>query len=223
MDCASSFAAFAAGLDLPVWGDDVDIVVGCAADHQLMFARHGNLHCLSRFRQRTFHVCHGCHLLFFLYQLQYNTITEPDVAPFQALHKEAFMLNTTEMRVSSGKRTQLLSITRQIVELVTRNGWQDGILTLFVPHTTAAVTINENADPDVARDMEWFSDELIPRSRHFHHSEGNSDAHVKASFFGSSLQVIVREGKLWLGTWQGIYFCEFDGPRERKVFIAFTC
>jgi secondary thiamine-phosphate synthase enzyme len=132
------------------------------------------------------------------------------------------MLSTAEMRVSSGKRTQLISITRQIVELVTRNGWQDGILTVYVPHTTAAVTINENADPDVARDMEWFSDELIPRSRHFRHGEGNSDAHIKAGFFGSSQQIIVQEGKLWLGTWQGIYFCEFDGPRERKVYIAFS-
>ena len=131
------------------------------------------------------------------------------------------MLSTAEMHVSSSKRTQLIPITRQIEELVTRNRWRDGILTVYVPHTTAAVTINENADPDVARDMEWFSDELIPRSRHFRHNEGNSDAHIKASFFGSSQQVIVRGGKLWLGTWQGIYFCEFDGPRERKVFVAF--
>ncbi|GFE60446.1 secondary thiamine-phosphate synthase enzyme YjbQ [Geobacter sp. AOG2] len=132
------------------------------------------------------------------------------------------MLSSGEISVSSDKRTQFISITRQIVEFVDRSGWRDGVLTVYVPHTTAAVTINENADPDVARDMEWFSDELIPRSRHFHHSEGNSDAHIKASFFGSSVQVIVREGKLWLGTWQGIYFCEFDGPRERKMFVAFS-
>lgn len=131
------------------------------------------------------------------------------------------MLSTKEMHVSSAKRTQLISITREIAELVAKNGWRDGILTVYVPHTTAAVTINENADPDVARDMEWFSDELIPQSSHFRHVEGNSDAHIKASFFGPSQQVIVREGKLWLGTWQGIYFCEFDGPRERKVYLAF--
>ena len=130
-------------------------------------------------------------------------------------------MKTTEMSVSTGRRTQFVSITAKISEVVSNNGWQDGILTIFVPHTTAGVTINENADPDVARDMEWFSDELVPQSRRFHHSEGNSDAHIKASFYGSSVQVILRNGKLWLGTWQGIYFCEFDGPRERKVFLSF--
>jgi len=132
------------------------------------------------------------------------------------------MVSSAEMRVSSGKRTQFIPMTHLIAELASRNGWRDGVLTVYVPHTTAAVTINENADPDVARDMEWFSDELIPRNRHFRHSEGNSDAHIKASFYGSSVQVIVRDAKLWLGTWQGIYFCEFDGPRERKVYAAFT-
>ncbi|QEM68989.1 YjbQ family protein [Geobacter sp. FeAm09] len=129
---------------------------------------------------------------------------------------------TAEISVSSGRRTQFISLTRQIADLVGRNGWQDGVLTVYVPHTTAGVTINENADPDVARDMEWFSDELVPRHPHFRHSEGNSDAHIKASFFGSSVQVILRGGALWLGTWQGIYFCEFDGPRERTVFVAFS-
>ena len=94
--------------------------------------------------------------------------------------------------------------------------------TIFVPHTTAGVTINENADPDVGRDMESFSNELIPQNKRFRHSEGNSDAHIKASFYGSSVQVIVSNGKMWLGTWQGIYFCEFDGPRDRKVYVAMT-
>jgi len=131
-------------------------------------------------------------------------------------------MQTAELTVTSSRRTQLLSITGPVAGVVNRNNWQDGTLTVFVPHTTAGVTINENADPDVARDMEWFSDELIPQNRHFRHGEGNSDAHIKASFFGSSVQVIVRGGKLWLGTWQGIYFCEFDGPRNRKVFLAFS-
>ena len=130
-------------------------------------------------------------------------------------------MQTAELGVSSSRRTQFLAITRQIGGVLELNGWKDGILTVFVPHTTAGVTINENADPDVARDMEWFSDQLIPQSRSFRHTEGNSDAHIKASFYGSSLQVIVRGGRLWLGTWQGIYFCEFDGPRERKVYLAF--
>ncbi|MBT1071722.1 secondary thiamine-phosphate synthase enzyme YjbQ [Pelotalea chapellei] len=131
-------------------------------------------------------------------------------------------MKTAEIKVSTSRRTHFLAITRQVTETVKDNGWQDGILTIFVPHTTAGVTINENADPDVAHDMEWFSNELIPQQHSFRHTEGNSDSHIKASFYGSSLQVIVRNGKLWLGTWQGIYFCEFDGPRERKVYLAFT-
>lgn len=128
---------------------------------------------------------------------------------------------TAEFRVSTVRRTQFVAITSKVAEIITTHSWQDGVLTLFVPHTTAGVTINENADPDVARDMEMFSDELVPQSNRFRHSEGNSDAHIKASFYGSSLQVIIRDGKIWLGTWQGIYFCEFDGPRERSVRLAF--
>lgn len=132
------------------------------------------------------------------------------------------MTSTAEIIVSTQQRSQFIGITDSIAGLVGTNNWQDGIVTIFVPHTTAAVTINENADPDVAKDMAWFSDELVPQSSRFRHSEGNSDAHIKASFYGSSVQVIVRSGRLWLGTWQGIYFCEFDGPRKRKVYVAFT-
>ena len=131
-------------------------------------------------------------------------------------------MTTTEIRVSTQRRTQFISITAKIAEVIANNGWQDGVATIFVPHTTAGVTINENADPDVGRDMESFSDELIPQSKRFRHSEGNSDAHIKSSFYGSSVQVIVSNGKMWLGTWQGIYFCEFDGPRDRKVYVAMT-
>ena len=131
-------------------------------------------------------------------------------------------MSTDELRVTSKRRTELVPITPQITAAIAANGWQDGVLTVFVPHTTAAVTINENADPDVARDMEGFSDSFVPDSSSFRHSEGNSAAHIKASLFGSSVQVIIRNGALWLGTWQGIYFCEFDGPRDRKVFLAFT-
>jgi secondary thiamine-phosphate synthase enzyme len=131
-------------------------------------------------------------------------------------------MRTADMSITTARRTQFVSITAQVAEVIARNGWQDGVMTVFVPHTTAGITINENADPDVARDMERFSDELVPRSEHFRHSEGNSDAHIKASFYGSSVQVIIRHGKMWLGTWQGIYFCEFDGPRERRVHLAIT-
>ncbi len=131
-------------------------------------------------------------------------------------------MTTSEFHVSTTWRTQIVSITSKIATIIADNNWKDEVITLFVPHTTAGVTINENADPDVARDMESFSDELVPQSNRFHHSEGNSDAHNKASFYGSSVQVIVRNGKMWLGTWQGIYFCEFDGLRERNMYLAFT-
>jgi secondary thiamine-phosphate synthase enzyme len=132
------------------------------------------------------------------------------------------MKTTAELSVSTTRRTQFVSITSKIAEAIASNGWQEGVLTIFVPHTTAGVTINENADPDVARDMEMFTDQLVPPCKSFRHSEGNSDAHIKASFYGSSAQVIIRKGAMWLGTWQGIYFCEFDGPRERKVHLALT-
>ena len=131
-------------------------------------------------------------------------------------------MTTAEICVSTKRRTQFISITSKIIEIIASNDWHDGVATIFVPHTTAGVTINENADPDVARDMESFSDELIPQSNRFRHSEGNSDAHLKASFYGSSVQVIIRNCKMWLGTWQGIYLCEFDGPRERTIYVAFT-
>lgn len=131
-------------------------------------------------------------------------------------------MKTAEFAVATARRTQFVSITAQLEEVIGRNGWHDGVVTIFVPHTTAGVTINENADPDVARDMEWFSDELVPQNRNFRHAEGNSDAHLKASLYGSSVQLILRNGKPWLGTWQGIYFCEFDGPRRRKVYLACT-
>ena len=131
-------------------------------------------------------------------------------------------METAEISIATVKRTQFVSITAKVAEVIAVKGWQDGVVTIFVPHTTAGITINENADPDVARDMERFSDELIPQSKHFRHSEGNSDSHIKASFYGSSVQVIIRDGKLWLGTWQGVYFCEFDGPRQRSVQLAIT-
>lgn len=130
-------------------------------------------------------------------------------------------MKSAEFTIATRKRTELQPITAQLAELARQHDWRDGVLTIFVPHTTAGVTINENADPDVARDMAWFFDELVPRSPRFRHAEGNSDAHVKATLAGSSLQVMVRDGKLWLGTWQGIYFCEFDGPRTRSVRVGF--
>ncbi len=129
-------------------------------------------------------------------------------------------MQTEELGIATKYRTEFVPLTAQIADLLKRRGWKNGVMTVYVPHTTAGVTINENADPDVVRDMARFSDELVPRSPTFRHAEGNSDAHIKASFFGSSVQVIVRDGGLWLGTWQGIFFCEFDGPRSRTIYVA---
>ncbi len=131
-------------------------------------------------------------------------------------------MRTAEFGVATQKRAQFVDITARVAELAVKEGWRSGVMTVFCPHTTAGITINENADPDVTRDMEWFTSRLVPRNAEFRHGEGNSDAHIKASFFGSSVQVIVREGRLWLGTWQAIYFCEFDGPRQRRVYLAFS-
>jgi secondary thiamine-phosphate synthase enzyme len=123
------------------------------------------------------------------------------------------------LTLRTGSRTDLIEITWKVRELVSQSGIQDGICTLFVPHTTAAVTINENADPDVVTDMIRSLDKLIPWNGDYRHAEGNSAAHLKSSLTGVSLQVFISEGQLVLGTWQGIYFCEFDGPRSRKILI----
>jgi len=110
-------------------------------------------------------------------------------------------------------------MTGEISKIVSESGIKDGLAVIHIPHTTAAVTINENADPDVQKDMTKFMDRLIPHENWFAHSEGNSDSHIKSSLFGCSQTVIIEKGRLVLGTWQGIYFCEFDGPRSRKVFV----
>lgn len=118
------------------------------------------------------------------------------------------------------KRCELIDITSRINEIIAKENFRDGLLLVFVPHTTAAVTINENADPDVCHDILLTLEELIPHVRKgYRHGEGNSDAHVKASLVGSSETILVENGRLCLGTWQGIYFCEFDGPRTRMVNI----
>jgi secondary thiamine-phosphate synthase enzyme len=116
-------------------------------------------------------------------------------------------------------RTDFLKIDHLVAEVVLDTGLKDGIITVFIPHTTAGITINENADPDVTADMELVLDRMIPWTGGYRHFEGNTAAHVKASLMGSSAQVIVSNGKLQLGTWQSLYFCEFDGPRTREVWI----
>jgi secondary thiamine-phosphate synthase enzyme len=110
-------------------------------------------------------------------------------------------------------------ITPQVREAVSKSGVTDGIAVVYCPHTTAGITINENADPDVVRDLLFALDKTFPDRPEFRHSEGNSAAHLKASAIGSSVTVMTEGGKLVLGTWQGIYFCEFDPPRSRKFYV----
>lgn len=124
---------------------------------------------------------------------------------------------THEIRTQ--QRTELVEITDLVQSSVRQSGASSGVVVVYVPHTTAGCTINENADPDVVRDMLTEINKTIPFESDYRHAEGNSAAHIKASLFGSSVQVIIEEGKLVLGTWQGIYFCEFDGPRRRKFHV----
>ncbi len=123
------------------------------------------------------------------------------------------------LTVKTGGRTDFVEITGEIRQMVREAEMESGLVTVFVPHTTAGVTINEHADPAVMADMEQVLDRMVPWSDGYRHAEGNTAAHVKASLMGSSVQVIVEGGSLQLGTWQGIFFCEFDDPRTRKVFL----
>ncbi|MFA6000581.1 MAG: secondary thiamine-phosphate synthase enzyme YjbQ [Thermoleophilia bacterium] len=127
-----------------------------------------------------------------------------------------------EFMVSTGSRSELVDITAQVSRAVTESGVADGICHVFIPHTTAAVTINEGADPAVRLDMIAGLDKAIPWNDGYSHVEGNSAAHIKTSLVGSSETIIVDGGRLVLGTWQTIYFCEFDGPRTRKVLVKVT-
>ena len=125
-----------------------------------------------------------------------------------------------EFSVSSRGRNELINVTSQVRMAVTESGIIDGDVIVYCPHTTAAITINENADPDVVHDILLTLSELVPEGRDgYRHCEGNSDSHCKSSIVGCSEQVLIRGGDLRLGRWQGIFFCEFDGPRNRRVFL----
>jgi len=125
-----------------------------------------------------------------------------------------------EFHVSTKSRSQMIDITSQVNSLVGRTGISDGDVIVYCPHTTAAITINENADPSVPHDMLMTLEELLPQHRSgYRHSEGNSDSHCKSSLVGCSEQILIKDKSLQLGTWQGIFFCEFDGPRNRKVIV----
>jgi secondary thiamine-phosphate synthase enzyme len=122
--------------------------------------------------------------------------------------------------VRTSRRCEMIDITSRVAKVVADSGIRNGTVTVFCPHTTAAITINENADPDVVHDILLTLEGLIPEHRaSYRHNEGNSDAHVKSSLVGASEQVLIAAGQLVLGTWQAIYFCEFDGPRTRNTIV----
>ena len=123
--------------------------------------------------------------------------------------------------INTRDRSEMIDITSRVEEKLKRSGLKDGVCFLFVPHTTAGITINESADPSVATDIQAMLNKLIPWEGSYRHLEGNSAAHIKSSLIGNSVMVFVESGHLKLGTWQGIFFCEFDGPRSRKLYIKF--
>ncbi len=122
--------------------------------------------------------------------------------------------------IRSDSRMQLIDITEQVASVVRESGIKEGVCCVFVPHTTAAVTINENTDPSVTKDLLTQLEKLIPQvSPHYTHIEGNADAHIKSTIVGCSVYIPITNGRLALGVWQGIFFCEFDGPRNRRVYV----
>lgn len=124
-----------------------------------------------------------------------------------------------KLRIRTSRRTELKNITDEIEKIVRESGCANGLCHLYVPHTTAAVMINEGYDPDVARDIEVALDRLVPRNAGYRHAEGNSDAHIKTALVGSSETIWIEDAKLMLGRWQMIFFAEFDGPRHRELFV----
>jgi secondary thiamine-phosphate synthase enzyme len=126
---------------------------------------------------------------------------------------------TAKLAIKTSRRTELRNITREVAELVARHGAISGVCHVYVPHTTAGITINEGADPDVARDIEMTFDRMVPRDSGYRHAEGNSDSHVKTAMVGTSQTLLFENGRLLLGRWQAIYLCEFDGPRTREILV----
>ena len=123
------------------------------------------------------------------------------------------------LTVNSHQQVEMIDITDDVINCILQNDIVEGLAVIYTPHTTAAITINENADPDVSRDIIMGVDKLVPMHDEYRHLEGNSAAHIKSSLFGASETVVISQGKPVLGTWQGIYLCEFDGPRQRRVHI----
>lgn len=131
-------------------------------------------------------------------------------------------MRATEIGLRTDARENLVDLTGDLRERIVEQGWREGLLHVRAPHTTAGVCINENADPDVARDILDTLGRLVPREGAYAHGEGNSDAHIKSVLLGNSVTIPVVEGRLQLGRWEGIFFCEFDGPRDRIVRLYFV-
>ena len=123
------------------------------------------------------------------------------------------------LEVKTARRTQFVDVTDRVRRAVAKTGVQSGVCYVYVPHTTAGVIINEHFDPDVATDLEGVFDRVVPRAGLYQHGEGNSDSHAKAAMTGTSQLILVEDGELALGRWQGVFFCEFDGPRERRIWV----
>jgi secondary thiamine-phosphate synthase enzyme len=127
-----------------------------------------------------------------------------------------------KMNIDTADKTEFIEITSEVQEIVASSGVKDGVCYIFVPHTTAAITINEHADPDVIEDIIARLEVLAPENLRYRHIEGNSPGHIKTSLLGTSQLVFIENGKLVLGKWQGIFFCEFDGPRARNIMVKIT-
>ena len=127
--------------------------------------------------------------------------------------------NVQILEINTTNHAEMIDITSEIESITSKSNIKSGICTIFVPHTTAGITINENADPSVKKDILTTIEKLIPWNEKYSHIEGNSPAHIKSSLVGHSLNIIIEEGKILLGSWQGIFFCEFDGPRNRKIYV----
>jgi secondary thiamine-phosphate synthase enzyme len=140
--------------------------------------------------------------------------------PADGLHHEPAEAGVQTLTVATSSRVEMIDITDKVAEAIRKEGVADGIAVVFVPHTTAGLTINENADPDVVRDMVMETNKIVPVEDGYRHTEGNAAAHVKSTLYGPSLALVVSGGRPVLGTWQAVYFCEFDGPRRRTVHVA---
>ena len=128
----------------------------------------------------------------------------------------------TSFNIKTGSRAEMVDITSSVQKEISKSGMKEGLCVIYVPHTTAGITINEGADPAVFQDILEKLNEIVPRNAGYRHSEGNADSHINASLMGSSVTVLIEDGRIVLGTWQKIFFCEFDGPRSRKVYLKIS-